>query len=104
MLNISHNTDLWLSKEEEVGDDQAITKKRRPQRLKDEEKLNNLSQKIKTKINSKWQNYGEIILLKKILAISVKKQELCVKKIMDMNKQTNKKDKNLGENIKIREK
>ena len=43
MLNISHNTDLWLSKEEEVGDDQAITKKRRPQRLKDEEKLKNLS-------------------------------------------------------------
>ncbi|MDE5073895.1 MAG: hypothetical protein O4861_18360 [Trichodesmium sp. St16_bin4-tuft] len=43
MLNISRNTDLWLSTEEEVGDDQAIAKKRKPQRLKDEEKPDNLS-------------------------------------------------------------
>lgn len=96
MLNISRNTDLWLSTEEEVGDDQAIAKKRKPQRLKDEEKPDNLSQKIKTKINSKQQSHGEIILLKKILAISVEKIELIHKKIMDMKKQTNKKDKNLG--------
>lgn len=95
MLNISRNTlDLWLKREKETGDYQAIVDGGRPQKIKDEEKFREFIRendgKTQTKMAELW---GDNITQQNIsyfcqkIGITRKKKPTVIKKEMKKKEQ-----------------
>ena len=98
MLNISRNSiDLWLNREEEIGDYQAIANKGRPPKIKDEQKFRQFIIENNDKTQQQMaQLWGDNITQQNISYFCQKIGITRKKKLTDMKKETKKKDKNLG--------